>query len=99
MGEIVLDTPETHPVHPHKTGHHLFDFILGGSAIFISLVSLFVAVRHGETMEKLVKVNSYPNIEFATTFNMDAKTQAVSLDLALNNTGVGPARIETLQLS
>ncbi len=53
-------TPDEVHVHPHKTGHGLFDIAITLAAIFISGLSLFVAIEHGKTERDLVAANSWP---------------------------------------
>ena len=94
----MLEAPEVE-AHRHKTGHSHLDLILGGLAVFLSMVSVFIAVRHGETMERLVAANSWPNISY-TTGNEVGDTGHIipTVTLTLRNTGVGPARIDTFEL-
>jgi hypothetical protein len=93
-----MDGLEVHSHHPHPVGHRVFDFIVGGSALLISCVSLFVAVQHGRTMEKLVQANSYPNVEIAGGIESTGKPGEIALSTDLTNNGVGPARIESIEL-
>ncbi len=92
----MIEAPEVE-VHHHKTGHSLFDFILGGTAVFLSMVSVFIAVHHGQTMEKLVEANSWPNLSYGTGNQNDNGTQD-EISFVVRNTGVGPARIDTFEL-
>ncbi len=50
--------------HAHKTGHRWVDMAIAISAITISVISLFVAIEHGKTEEKLVAANSWPFVIF-----------------------------------
>ena len=84
--------------HAHHTGLPWLDLIVAGSAIFISIVSLIVSIRHGHTMEKLVAANekqveasTLPIIRF-TTGNALETLSVVHFDL--RNGGTGPAIIE-----
>jgi len=84
--------------HAHHTGLPWLDFVIAGSAIFISIVSLIVSIRHGRTMEKLVAANekqveasTLPIIRF-TTGNVSENVNAIHFDL--RNGGTGPAIIE-----
>jgi hypothetical protein len=92
----MLEAPEVE-AHHHKTGHSLVDFILGGTAVFLSMVSVFIAVRHGETMERLVAANSWPNLTYGTGNESDDGLRD-EITMSLKNTGVGPARIDTFEL-
>ena len=84
--------------HAHKTGHGWVDIAIALSAITISVISLFVAVAHGRTEEKLVAASSWPFLTFDTEKNgLDAG--AWNVYLILQNSGVGPARVKWLRMS
>lgn len=95
---------ETHETHAHKTGHKWIDMVVAFSALFISVVSLGIAILHGRTMEKmaeanarLVAANSWPFMSYgAGTATTDGVTKAI---LKVFNSGVGPAKIETAELT
>jgi hypothetical protein len=91
----MLEAPEVE-AHRHKTGHSHLDLILGATAVFLSMVSVFIAVRHGETMERLVAANSWPNISYSTGNEADGHPKTITLEV--RNTGVGPARIDTFEV-
>lgn len=87
--------PEAHH-HHHHTGTRWLDLVLGLSAMVVSVVSLFVAIHHGQTMEKMVEADTWPYVDFGrSTATPDNKPAAV---LILTNNGVGPARIETFEV-
>jgi hypothetical protein len=86
----------------HGTGFHWLDISLALSAFFVSLVSLWLAIHNGRTMEKLVAANSYPNIDFVFGNRYDfgdGQGTRPAVYLSLANTGIGPARLRALQLS
>jgi hypothetical protein len=90
-------TPEHETPHAaHATGHRWLDLTLALSAMFISLVSLGVAIHHGRAMDRLVNANSWPFLTYGTD-NQDAEGQR-RIALKIDNAGVGPARIETFEL-
>jgi hypothetical protein len=92
----MLEAPEVEP-HHHHTGHSKIDLILGCLAVFLSCVSVFIALKHGDTMERLVAANTWPNLAYGTSNeNPDKGIDEITLDL--RNTGVGPARIETFEV-
>ena len=93
----MLEAPEVEPHLHHKTGHSLADKILALTAIFLSGVSVFIAVHHGQTMERLVAANSWPSISYATGNESDNGQKKI-ISLTLRNTGVGPARIDTFEV-
>jgi hypothetical protein len=83
-------------VHHHKTGHSKADLILGCLAVVLSMVSVFIAMRDNRTMERMVAASTWPNISYGT--DNDTKEAPNTITLNLKNTGVGPARLETLEL-
>jgi hypothetical protein len=84
-----------HPEH-HATGHRWLDIILAVSAVFISLMSLFLAIQHGRVMEKMVEASTWAfvTVDFS---NSDRNFQPHT-HLTIRNKGVGPARIESLEV-
>ena len=88
--------PETEHHHHHHTGHRWLDMTLGVSAVFISLMSLFLAIQHGRVMEKMVQATTWPYVmvRFSTS-NPDGSPH-VRLEVA--NKGVGPAKVESLEV-
>jgi hypothetical protein len=98
-----MEAPEARHAHPGHSGHRWLDIVLAVSAMFVSVVSLFVAVEHGRTMERMaeantrmVEANSWPFVEY-DSHNVDEQGHA-KIRLVLTNQGIGPARIETLEL-
>ncbi len=94
---------ETHGGHHHKTGHKWVDMVVAFSALFISLVSLGVAILHGRTMEnmaaanaRLVSANSWPFLYYGA--GITGSKGAAKASLHVVNTGVGPAKIESAEL-
>jgi hypothetical protein len=94
--------PHEHAHAPHRTGFRWLDISLALSAFFISLISLTVAIHHGKTMDKLVTSNSYPNIDIEHSNQEDLNDglgQRPVLNIELINTGIGPARIRSVEVS
>jgi hypothetical protein len=90
-------TPEHEHAHlPHRTGHRWLDLSLALSAMFVSVVSLIVAVRHGAAMDRLVAANSWPFLMYGTS-NRDPQGHLL-ITLKVVNAGVGPARIQTFEM-
>jgi hypothetical protein len=86
---------ETHAhSHAHKTGHNWVDLVVAFSALFVSVVSLGVAIMHGNTMDRLVSANSWPMLQF----DWGSAVVPGSLAMGVNNSGVGPAKIESAEL-
>lgn len=92
-----METPEVEPTHHHHTGRPWLDLLLGISAVAISFISLFLAIANGRAMERLVQSNSWPFVQVGSS-NVDTDgTPHVRFDIA--NKGVGPARIESLEVT
>jgi len=91
-----VEVQEVEHAH-HHTGRSRLDVILGVSAVAISFISLFLAIHNGNAMERLVEANSWPSVQTTfSTLNPDA-TPHIHLDIA--NKGVGPARIDSLEVT
>jgi hypothetical protein len=103
-GEPISLDVETHAEsHAHKTGHKWVDMTVAFSALFISVVSLGIAIAHGRTMEKmaeanarLVGANSWPHLSYGAGVVTTGGVRKVDMKVA--NTGVGPAKIESAEL-
>lgn len=98
-----MEAPEQPHQHSAHTGHRWLDVMLALSAMFVSVVSLVVAIEHGRTMgrmadanTRMVEANSWPFVAFST-HNVGEHGNA-DVRLVLNNQGIGPARIQTFEL-
>ncbi|HEY2481970.1 MAG TPA: hypothetical protein VGI30_07220 [Caulobacteraceae bacterium] len=87
--------PDGPDPHPPKTGHARLDLVLALSAIFISGVSLFVAIEHGKTERDLVAANSWPFLRPATSNDYGPEHD---LEFGVSNGGVGPAKVKTFEV-
>jgi hypothetical protein len=105
-------TPESEIApEARKTGHRWVDLSAAVCALVISLTSLWVAVRHGHTMERmadanarLVSANSYPLLQHYQSNAADLRAPDYTggmrvASLNVTNSGVGPAKVETLEVS
>jgi hypothetical protein len=96
---------ESHPHHhAHGTGTRWLDITLSVAATVVSLVSLWLGIHSGHSMEKLVAANSYPYLQ-ADRSNMSDKPMTGTdrfrnrVEFGFTNNGVGPARIDWVQLT
>ena len=90
-------TPEHETVHvPHSTGHRWVDMAVALSALFVSIVSLAIAIHHGDAMDRLVAANSWPFLMYDTESIDPQGNRRISLKI--ENSGVGPARIQTFEV-
>ena len=80
----------------HGTGRRWLDLTLALSAMFVSIVSLAVAVHHGNAMDRLVAANSWPFLMYDTESRDPQGNPRISLKV--ENAGVGPARIQTFEV-
>ncbi|MEO6225887.1 MAG: hypothetical protein ABIO80_08580 [Sphingomicrobium sp.] len=90
--------------HPHKRHHFAdkgIDLALALTALFVSLISIGVAWHHGQVMkelvhqnERLVEASSLPYVQLSML-----RGAAGDLSFVATNEGVGPAKIETAQIS
>ena len=97
MSVEMTPPPEVEHHHPHRTGRGWLDVTLAVSAVFISLISLFLAIQHGRVMEKMVEASSWAfvTVDFS---NADPTTFTPHTRLTVTNKGVGPAKIESLEV-
>lgn len=97
MSELPVHTEgDEVSAHARHTGHRWFDITLALCAIFISAVSLFVAVEHGHTQKDLVAASNWPFLrtELSNTFG-----EHRAIEIGVSNGGVGPAKIRSFELS
>ncbi len=93
-------SPESgHHPEPRHSGHKWFDIAITVCILLISVSSLIVAIVHSETLEKmadanerLVEANSWPFLAYGTGEYAD------NIMLAVRNEGVGPAKIEAMEV-
>lgn len=96
---------EQHPHHPHHgTGFRWLDITLGVAATIVSLVSLWLGLHSAHSMERLVAANSYPYLEQWRSMNSETPLPGTvryreKVEYSFQNNGVGPARIEWVQLT
>ena len=81
--------------HAHKTGHGKLDLVLALSAIFISAISLIVAIEHGRTERELVAASSWP---FVQEILSDVYGSRKDVAFGVTNVGVGPAKIKSVEV-
>ena len=96
------ESSHAHAHGPHGTGFRWLDISLALSAFVVSLASLWLTVHNARTMERLVASNSYPNIDFTNgnAFDFDDGLGVRhAVYLSLDNTGIGPARLRSIELS
>ncbi len=94
MSEPPIQTGVDHVhAHPRPVGHRSIDLVLALSAVFISAVSLTVAVEHGRIERQLVQANSWPFLQMESEYSTHNTSR-----ILLVNAGIGPAKLETFQV-
>jgi hypothetical protein len=86
----------TDPV-PRKPGLQHLDLIVAGCALLVSVVSLFVAWQNNNTQERMLAASVWPDLDWETN-NLSDDLQQQKVSLEIRNVGIGPARIQSLQL-
>jgi len=96
MGAEMGPGPDVEHHHHHHTGHRWLDITLAISAVFISLISLLLALQHGRAMEKMVEMSSWPYVSIDhSTLTRDARPR---ISMEIMNSGVGPAMVESVEV-
>src|ERR1700712_3212973 len=80
----------------HKQRHKWLDMSVALSALFVSVVSLVVAMRMAEANARLVSASSWPFLSYGP--GTDSANGAQKIHLKVVNAGVGPAKIESAEL-
>src|ERR1700733_7060588 len=76
---------------PPRTGRFWLDFLAASAAIFISVVSLVVAIRGEHTQRGLLAANAWPFVQLSE----DQSLEEAKWDI--ENAGVGPAKIMSFE--
>src|ERR1700761_2477293 len=82
---------------PRHTGNGRLDLVLAVSAIFISAVSLAVAIEHGRTERDLVAASSWPFLREILS-NESGTSPDSAVAFGVSNGGVGPAKVESFEV-
>jgi hypothetical protein len=91
----IVSTPD--PL-PRRTGSHKLDLFVGACALLVSAVSLLIAWQANQTQQRMLAASVWPYLSWDTS-NYNDQTREDEVSLEIRNVGVGPARIESLQLS
>ncbi|MBB5204913.1 hypothetical protein HNQ51_002232 [Inhella inkyongensis] len=98
-----MEGPEAHAHHHGHSGHRWLDIAAAGCAIVVSVISLFLAIHHGQVMKEMADANarmvtatSWPWVSTATG-NMTGQGE-FAITLSVMNKGVGPARIQGIEM-
>lgn len=93
-----MENPEVHQPHTHHRGGlpRWLELAIAVTALITSISSIFIAVHHGQIMEKLVEANSFPYLQGGISDATPAGERVLSLDFF--NRGVGPAHQKSLRV-
>jgi hypothetical protein len=92
-----MESPEIHTPHTGHGGIRWLEIAASVSALVVSFASIFIAVQHGKTMEKLVTANSMPYLD--AQFSSATEDGQLRMSVDLTNEGVGPAHVVSLKVS
>jgi hypothetical protein len=88
---------ESRPVEGEKTGRSHIDAIAAATAIVVSFASLYVAWRQTSLMQRQLEASVWPSLSYETDNSLeDGKAE---ITFSLQNSGVGPARVRSLEVS
>jgi hypothetical protein len=90
--------PDDVHANPRRTGMRWFDLTLALSAIFISAVSLAVAIEHGRTERELVASSAWPFLRAVLSNGGGDAPGEDSVVIGVSNGGVGPAKLESFEV-
>lgn len=87
-----MDEQPTPAPGPSRRDHgRLFEIVIGGGVLLISLVSLFIAVSANRTQERMLAASVWPSLLFGTSNAALDGTPQITFDVL--NRGIGPARV------
>jgi hypothetical protein len=72
------------------------EYLIGGAAVLISAISLQIGVSSNATQERLLAASTWPYVQYGTGNRLEDGTSAITLNL--QNAGVGPAWVQTVQV-
>jgi hypothetical protein len=84
-----MESPEIHTPHHGHGGVRWLEITASIAALVVSFASIFIALQHGKTMEKLVTANSMPYVDAG--FSNSTEDGKPRLMINMFNKGVGPA--------
>jgi hypothetical protein len=90
--------PEIAEPHRHRRGGPppWLEWATSISALVVSISSIVIALHHGDTMDRLVKANSYPYLFGGFSDATPEGVERISIDFI--NNGVGPADERSLKI-
>jgi hypothetical protein len=90
--------PDDVHAHPRHTGMRWFDLVMALSAIFISAISLAIAIENGRTERNLVAASSWPFLRAVLSNGGGEAPDEQTAVIGVSNGGVGPAKLESFEV-
>ncbi|MDX2233814.1 MAG: hypothetical protein NW200_04885 [Hyphomonadaceae bacterium] len=91
-----MEPPEIEAHAAHKpTGRRWLDMAVSLAALVTSIASITMAFHNGQSMDRLVTANSWP---FPILENSNFIAGESRIELAVRNSGSGPAKLETVTM-
>lgn len=84
-----------HPT-PRPSTMGWLEYVIGGAAVAISAVSLWLAIGANQTQERLLAASTWPYVQFGTGNRLEDGSSGITLNLG--NAGVGPARVRWIEV-
>lgn len=81
------------PIPRHR--RHWLEYVATGAALFISAVSLWVAIGTMDANNKMVAAASWPFLQIDTSDGLPDGTEVMRFDVS--NAGIGPAIVQTFE--
>lgn len=72
------------------------EYMIGGTAVLISAISLFVANSANRTQERMMAASTWPHVQYGTGNRLPDDVSSITFNL--HNAGVGPARVKSVQV-
>jgi hypothetical protein len=82
---------------PERTLARRLEMAVAIAALVTSVTSIWLSLSQGDDMARLVQAQSWPYLEYQTSNSADDGTKQI--DIAVRNSGVGPAKIESFSIS
>ncbi|HEX3808518.1 MAG TPA: hypothetical protein VHW02_02365 [Rhizomicrobium sp.] len=84
------------PELPRSRSRHWLEYVTSGTALLLSLISLWVAIETEVANRQMVAASSWPLLEVDSS-NIDNEGHSVLL-FRVTNTGVGPAKVRSFEV-
>ena len=83
-------------IAPKRTSWRWLDMVVGTSAIVIAVISLVVALRQSQIMERQLAASIWPCLQYGISNGNGDGKNIINFDI--ENVGVGPAQVHSVSL-